>query len=236
MRVNEDEKWAEWNSNEDFYAEVRQMVEIRLNRGESKEAIRRLLQSEAPTTVANGAIPSSTPFTNPLAFDTIQTVSHSSAPPTDSPTTLFTPSTSSFYSMSNPSFFPPQMPTPSLGLPFEEFYQPATEIEPNFSEATTQDPWSSDNFPQLSFGTTYNTQTPLPPSNESFDPSGFYASTAESQNWYQVPIIYLSALISLEAFPLSKVFQLYRQVSSLFRQSFLHSRSLCLVVIYSASW
>jgi hypothetical protein len=69
LRSKEDNRWAEWNSTDEFFAEIRQLVELRLQRGESQDDIRRLLQvssrDDSPPLLTNNTIsPPST--TSPL--------------------------------------------------------------------------------------------------------------------------------------------------------------------------
>lgn len=196
MKVTQDEKWAEWIEDEEFYSEIRQMVKARLREGQSKDDIRRLLQDT--TTVANGpTLVTNSPYSSrpspilyrtnpredasatPFAFDTIHAASHYAEPPTYSPTTLFPPY---LHYVSNPSSLQPSESDPP-GLPLEKDLPPA-EFDPNFSDATTQmDLWTPSMLPQHSFSNPYLFQTQLPPSNAYFDPSEPFDS--ESQQWYQ---------------------------------------------------
>jgi len=200
MRAAQDEKWAEWREDEDFYAEIRQIVEARLQRGESKADIRRLLQItptpvNGPNLEASSSDSLPTPFpifyranpraqasTAPFACDTIPTASHYSEPLPCLPRTIFTTST---HYLSNPSPLLDQKSITSSRLSSKEDLPPA-EIDPNFSDPTTQmDLWSFGNFPQHPFDDPNLSQTLLPPSNANFDPSERSDLEDETQDWYQ---------------------------------------------------
>lgn len=200
VRVTEDRRWAEWNSTEAFFSEVRQLVEMRLKQGESQEDIRRLLQfpnmEDRTPLITNNLDPYST--TSPPSHQTVPQEETSIVPslpdtaqiqwnhtgvPIDYPTVPTTPSASDLSINGSTAFQPQLMP---LGTSSEGCLPSAAvgQITPNFSNTIPQNViWSSHNFSQYSSDSNFLSQVQSWPS-EYFDRYGIFDSSG-SQDWNQ---------------------------------------------------
>jgi hypothetical protein len=163
----EDTGWTEWNDTEDFFGEVRQMVERRLRLGESQEDILRLLRVSDPedhTSLmeSNPDLPSTTsPLSHRLSpheetssalsstdiMTTQMTQWATNEPPMKYPILPIPPSTPGF-SVSNSTPFQPQFLP--LGVS-SEGYLPSAGIGQITPNPSTDDIWWADNLIQQSF-------------------------------------------------------------------------------------
>lgn len=188
IRVSEDERWAEWSNTEAFFSEVRQLVKLRLQQGESQEDIRRLLQVPKGEGRASLITNNSDPFStiSPLSHQTVPQEEISVVPsspdtsqmqwnhgglPINYPTIPITPFASRL-SVNSSTAFQPQLVSPgtsSVG------YLPSAAVgqsSPNFSNAIPQnDVWLSHNFSQYSNDGNFLSQFQSGP-NEYFDSYG----------------------------------------------------------------